>query len=121
MLFNFYSLVYLATSWLIFLGNLAKILFLDTHAKIMQVRTNLDISMASTVSRCWQDLPRFSMFLIEMYQVSVHGVFPDYMLSFPGFYACMSRFSYFLPGPKIFPKNNGEKSVKSVKIIFLHR
>ena len=25
------------------------------------------------------------------------------------------------PGPRILPKNNGEKSVKSVKIIFLHR
>ena len=27
----------------------------------------------------------------------------------------------FSPGPRIFPKNNGEKSVKSVKILFLHR
>ena len=34
-------------------------------------------------------------------------------------------FSYMvalvIPGPRILPKNNGEKSVKSVKIIFLHR
>ena len=31
------------------------------------------------------------------------------------------QFFIFLPGPRILPKNNGEKSVKSVKIIFLHR
>ena len=30
---------------LIFLGYIAKILFLDTYAKILQVRTNLDIFM----------------------------------------------------------------------------
>ena len=28
---------------------------------------------------------------------------------------------FIIPGPRIFPKNNGEKSVKSVKKIFLHR
>ena len=34
--------------WLIFLGNLAKILFLDSHAKNLQVRTYLDVFLVST-------------------------------------------------------------------------
>ena len=50
-------------SWLIFLGNLAKILFLDSHAKNLQVRTYLGVFLVSTMARSWQDLPRFSMFL----------------------------------------------------------
>ena len=50
-------------SWLIFLGNLAKIMFLDSHAKNLQVRTYLDVFLVSTMARSWQDLPRFSMFL----------------------------------------------------------
>ena len=74
MLFNFYNLVCLAMSWLIFLGNLGKILFLDTHAKILQVRTNFDIFMVSNISRSWQDLTTFSMFLIKVYQVSDNWV-----------------------------------------------
>ena len=51
-------------SWLFFLGYLAMILFLDSHAKrvLLQVRTNLDIFMASALSRSWQDLTCFSMF-----------------------------------------------------------
>ena len=62
-------------SWLIFLVNLAKILFLDSHAKNLQVRTHLDVFLVSTMARSWPDLPRFSVFLIKMYQVSVHWVF----------------------------------------------
>ena len=61
-------------SWLISLGNLGKILFLDSHAKNLQVRTYLDVFLVSTMARSWQDLPRVSMFLIKMYQVSVHWV-----------------------------------------------
>ena len=55
-----------------FLGYLAKILFLDSHAKILQVRTNLDIFMVSSMSRSWQDLTIFSMFLIKVCKVSVN-------------------------------------------------
>ena len=64
-------------SWLIFLGNLAKILFLDSHAKNLQVRTYLDVFLVSTMARSWQDLPRFIMFLIKMYQVSIHWDIKD--------------------------------------------
>ena len=60
-------------SWVIFLGYLAKILFFHSHAKILQIRTNLDIFMVSTMARSWQDLTRFSMFFIKVYQVSVLG------------------------------------------------
>ena len=63
-------------SWLIFPGNPAKILFLDSHAKNLQVRTYLDVFLVSTMARSWQDLPRFNIFLIKMYQVSVHWVLP---------------------------------------------
>ena len=59
-------------SWLIFLGNLAKIFFLESQAKILQDCTILDIFTVSTLSRSWQDLTRFSMFLIKVYKVSVH-------------------------------------------------
>ena len=62
-LFNCYNLVYLAMSWLILLACLAKVLFLDTHAKTLQVRTNFDIFMGRAMSRSWQDLPRFACFL----------------------------------------------------------
>ena len=55
-----------------FLGYIAKILFLDSHAKILQVRTNLDIFIVSSMSRSWQDLTRFSMFLIKVCKVSVN-------------------------------------------------
>ena len=58
-------------SWLIFPGNLAKMLFLDIHATIFQFRTNLDIFMVSTVSRSWQYLYRFNMVLIKVYHVTV--------------------------------------------------
>ena len=51
-------------SWSIFSGNLAKFLFLDSHAKNFQVRTYLDIF--------WHDLPRFSILLINMFQVLFH-------------------------------------------------
>ena len=61
-------------SWLVFLGNLAKILFLDSHAKNLQVRTYLDVFLVSTMARSWQDLPRFSMSLIKRCQVSLHWV-----------------------------------------------
>ena len=50
-------------SWLLFLENLAKILFLDSHAKNLQVRTYLDDFLVSTMARSWQDLPRLSMIL----------------------------------------------------------
>ena len=59
-------------SWLICLGNLNKILFLDSHAKNLQVGTNLDVFMERNTVRSWQDLPRFSMFLVKLYQVSFH-------------------------------------------------
>ena len=36
------------------------ILFLDTHAKILQVRTYLDIILACNLARSWQDFPRLS-------------------------------------------------------------
>ena len=61
-------------SWLIFLGNVAKILFLDSHAKNLQVRTYLDVFLVRTMARSWQHLPRFSTFLIKMYQVSFQRV-----------------------------------------------
>ena len=54
------------------LGNLAKILVLDSHANNLQVRTYLDIFFLNTMATSWQDLPRLSMFLIKLYQVSVH-------------------------------------------------
>ena len=64
-------------SWLIFLGNLAKIFFLDRHTKNLQVCTCIDVFLVSPMARSWQDLPRFSMILIKMYQVSVHWVISD--------------------------------------------
>ena len=64
MLFNFYNLVYLAMSWLVFLGNLDKILFLDSHAKIIQVLTYLDVFLPCNMARSLQDCPCFIMFLI---------------------------------------------------------
>ena len=51
--------------------------FQDTHAKILQVRTNPDIFMVSTMSSSWQDLPRFSMFLMKVYPDSVHWAVND--------------------------------------------
>ena len=54
-------------SCLNFLGYLAKILFLDTYANISQLCTKLDIFMSSTMSRSWQDFPRFGMFLLKMF------------------------------------------------------
>ena len=51
-------------SWLVFLGNLAKILFLDSHARIIQVCTYLDVFLPCNMARSWQDFPCFIMFLI---------------------------------------------------------
>ena len=62
-------------SWLIFLGNLAKILFLDTHAKILQVRTYLDIILPCYMARSWQNFPRLSMFLIKAIKFHFTGSF----------------------------------------------
>ena len=59
-------------SLLICLGNLTKMLFLDSHAMNLQVRTYLDVFMASAMPRSLQDLPRLCMFHIKMYQVSFH-------------------------------------------------
>ena len=48
-----------------FLGYIVKILFLDSHAKILQVVANLDIFIESTMSVSWQDLPCFSKFFCQ--------------------------------------------------------
>ena len=52
----------------------AKTLFLDIHAKVLQILTNLDIFKVSTMSRFWQDLPRLIMCPIKVYQVAVRMV-----------------------------------------------
>ena len=59
-------------AWLIFRGYLVKILVLDSHANVLQVWTNLDVFMVRTMSWSWHNLTRFGMFLIKVYQVSVH-------------------------------------------------
>ena len=51
----------------------AKILFPENHAKILHICTNLDIFMGSTISSSWQDLPRFSMFLIKVVKFQFTG------------------------------------------------
>ena len=42
-------------SWLIFLGNLAKILFLDSHAKNVKILAYLDIILPRSMARFWLD------------------------------------------------------------------
>ena len=51
-------------SWLVFLGNLAKIFFLDSHAMIIPVRTYLDVFLPCNMARSWQYFPCFIMFLV---------------------------------------------------------
>ena len=51
-------------SCLVFLGNLATILFLDSHANIIQVCTYLDVFLQCNMARSWQDFPCFIMFLV---------------------------------------------------------
>ena len=70
-------------SWLIFLGNLAKILFLDTHAKILQVRTYIDIILPCYMARSWQDFPRLSMFLIKAIKFHFTGLCYFMLISSP--------------------------------------
>ena len=60
-------------SWLVFPGNLAKTLFLDSHAKIIQVRSALDVFLRCNMARSWQDLPRFIMFFIMVIKFCFTG------------------------------------------------
>ena len=62
-LINFKYLIYLVMSWLIFLGKLAKIFLLDTHAKMLQFRTHLDIILPCNMAKSWQDILWLIMFL----------------------------------------------------------
>ena len=61
-------------SWLNFSENLAKILFPDTHAKILKVCTYLDTILPYNMAKSWRGLQSFRMFCIKMYQVLVHCV-----------------------------------------------
>ena len=71
-LLTFENLVHLAISWLrlscqaLVSGHPCK------YLAIVQNFTNLDIFIISTMSRSWQNLLSFVMFLIEVYQISSH-------------------------------------------------
>ena len=49
-------------------------LFFDTHAKILQARTYLDIILPGNMARSWQDFPSLSMFLINAIKFHFTGL-----------------------------------------------
>ena len=66
------TLLTLLRSWRFFLVYLIKILFLEFLAKILHVRTYLDVFLPRILPRSYQDLSSFNMLLIKMFQVSFH-------------------------------------------------
>ena len=56
-------------SWWIFLVYLTKIFCLDNRTKVLKF---IQILISSAMSRCWLEWQIFSIFLIMVYQVSVH-------------------------------------------------
>ena len=64
----------LLRSWRFFLVYLIKILFLEFLAKVLHVRTYLDVFLPRILLRSYQDLSSFNMLLIKMFQVSFHWV-----------------------------------------------
>ena len=81
-------------SWLVFLGNLAKILLLDRHAKIIQVSTYLDVFLPWNLARSWQDFPCFIMFLVMAIKFHFTGQ-SQIRIAEPGADSYSTAFEYF--------------------------